>query len=95
MTVSLFVQHKVKDFDTWKQTYDGAAQFIKDNGVIADSVHRGLEDPNSILVYHQFADVGALDAFKALMDSDEFKEGPEKVGGVLPGTMEIWSGEDA
>ena len=95
MTVSLFVRHKVQDFDTWKGVYDGAAQLIKDNGVIADSVHRSLDDPNSIIVYHQFADTAALEGFKTLMDSNEFKEGPEKAGGVLPGTMEMWVGEDA
>ena len=95
MTVSLFVQHKVKDFATWKKMYDeGAPQELKISGILTDSVHRSLDDPNTVLVYHQFADASAYKAHMARMDSDEFREGPVKVGGVIPETLEFWVYED-
>lgn len=94
MTVSLFARHKVKDFDTWKKLYDESAQFVKDQGVIASSVHRDLDDPNLVMAYHQFADVSTAKAYKALFDSDLFQEGPVKVGGVIQETLEVWVGED-
>lgn len=95
MTVSLFVKHQVKDFDTWKKLYDENAQLRKDNGVIADSVHSSLEDPSSLMIYHQFADANALEAFTAMFDTDEIRELVVGQMGVLPETMEMWAGEDA
>ena len=94
MAVSLFARHKVKDFAIWKKLHDENAQFIKDNGVIASSVHRDLDDPNLVMAYHQFADASTARAYLALFDSGAFQEGPVKIGGVIPKTLEIWVGED-
>ena len=68
-------------------------QFIRDNGVIADSVHRDLENPNRLTVYHQFADERTAQAFMALVNSDLFKKDAEK-NGVNLATMEVWISED-
>ena len=93
MTVSMFVRHEVKDYAAWKKEYDKAAQFIRDNGVIAERIHRDLENPNRLTIYHQFADERTAQAFKALMNSDLFKQDAEKNGLNLE-TMEVWIGED-
>lgn len=93
MTVSMFVRHEVQDYATWKKGYDEAAQFIRGNGVIAESVHRDLENPNRLTICHQFADERAAQAFLALVDSDLFKKDAEK-NSVNLKTMEVWIGED-
>ena len=94
MSVSLFVRNKVKDFATWKKVYDGSAEFQKENGVIASSIHQSLDDPNVIIAWHQFTDVDAAKHYESLFHSDAFLEGPVKVDGVIPETMEIWLTED-
>jgi hypothetical protein len=94
MTVSILVRSKVKDYDVWKENFDSGAEFVKQRGVIASRVLRDLDDPNLVIVHHEFAEKNAAKAFMALMDSEEFREGPVKVGGVIPETTEIWIGED-
>lgn len=94
MTVSILIRSKVKDFGTWKANFDSGAEFVKQRGVIASRVLRDLDDPNLVIVHHEFAETSAAKAFVALLDSDEFREGPVKVGGVIPETTEIWIGED-
>ncbi|MEM7801656.1 MAG: hypothetical protein AAF633_20840 [Chloroflexota bacterium] len=94
MTVSLFAQHQVKDFATWKTFYDeNAREALKKGGVLTDTVHRNIEDPNSVLVYHQFADTDSLNAFVAFFDSDEARE-MSKVTGTIMESINIWVGED-
>lgn len=94
MTASLIVRHEVNDFDTWKKGHDEAAEFIKEMGVIADSVYRDLGNPNMVTVYHQFADVGTLEAFAVALNGDDFKATAEQEGIQLE-TMEIFLMEDA
>lgn len=90
MTVSLIARHEVKNFDAWKKVYDGNAEFIKGLGVIAESVHRDLDNPNMVTVYHQFADVATLEAFTSAMnpESDNFKAVAEQ-GGILLETLVV------
>ena len=87
MTVSLFVQIKVKDFDVWKKHYDAGAQFMKDNGVIADSVHRNLDNPNSVMIAQQITDSNLKSYLALLEGSQEVREGE----GIL--TWEQWVGQ--
>ena len=94
MTVSILVRSKVKDFGTWKDNFDAGAEFVKQRGVIASRVLRDLDDPNLVIVHHEFAETNAAKAFMALMNSDDLREGPVKVGGVIPETVEIWVGKD-
>ena len=93
MTVSMIASHKVNDFATWKKGYDENAQFRKDGGVIADSVHRALDDPNMVTVYHQFADESTAKAFGARFDSDEFRAMVKDMGINLE-TLEVRLLED-
>lgn len=95
MTVSMFTRSKVKDFDIWKEMFDGGAEFVKQKGVIASRVLRDLDDPNLVIVYHEFADASTAKAFEDLVNSDLFRKGdPVKKGGVILETMEMWVGED-
>ena len=96
MTVSMFTRSKVKDFATWKESFDGGAEFVKQKGVIASKVLCDLDDPNLVIVHHEFADADTAKAFVALVNSDLFRKGdPVKKGGVILETLEIWVGEEA
>lgn len=59
MAVSLFVQLTVKNFDAWKEMFDGAAPFMKEMGVTASTVYRKTNDPNSIMVAQQVSESSA------------------------------------
>lgn len=88
MTYTLIARHEVKDFDIWKQLFDGSAEFVTMAGVIASSVHRDLDNPNVVTVQHQFEDAGKAKAFMARLDSDEFRKGdPVTKGGAIPETI--------
>lgn len=66
MTVSLFWQIQVEDFDTWlNPDPDGLAQMFKEQGVSAYSLHRNPDDPNALMCHFQFADKNALNSFDA------------------------------
>jgi len=94
VTVSIFVRSKVKDFGVWKENFDSGAEFVKQQGVIASRVLRDLDDPNLVVIQHDFAETNAARGFMALMDSDAFREGPVKEGGVIPESVEVWVGEE-
>lgn len=87
MTVSLFVQITVKDFDAWKANFDGAAQLMKDNGVIANHVHRNLDDPHSIMILQQIAE----DNFQSYMAMLEGSQERRDAEGIL--SWEQWVGQ--
>ena len=93
MTASLFVKHQVNDFATWKKGYDGNGPLRNEGGVIADSVHCDPDDPNTVLVYHQFADLSTLQQFMAAISDGPLQSVLQKLG-VKPETVEVWIGED-
>ena len=86
---SLFVRHKVDDYNTWKSVYDEFASYRKENGVTAASVHRDADDPNIIIVMHQFKDMNAA---KEFTNSEDLKSTMQKAG--VSGPPEFWFGED-
>lgn len=93
MTASIFARHKVNDFATWKKVYDENVPLRKEGGLIAESVHRDPDDPNTVIVYHQFADLSTTKEFIAAMNKEEFQS-VLKNAGVKPETLEMWVGED-
>ena len=60
---ALFIQHPVKDFKKWKSVYDTLDNFRKDNGVTKQAVFQSSEDPNQVLVLHEFRSLDSLRAF--------------------------------
>lgn len=87
--VTMFARHKVSDYGNWKRVYDEFASLRKKEGVTAASVHRDSNDPDIIIVVHQFKDMKTAMGFA---NSEELKSAMEK-GGVS-GPPEIWFGED-
>ncbi|MCB0193616.1 MAG: hypothetical protein KDJ65_16835 [Anaerolineae bacterium] len=93
MTVSMIAKHTVDDFATWKKMYNETAQLRKDGGVIADGVHRVLDNPNVVVVYHQFPDVDTAKAFGDRLNTEEFGA-IAKGAGIHLDTLEMWLLED-
>jgi heme-degrading monooxygenase HmoA len=75
-TVTL-VHHRVADFDTWKQVYDGFADAQQAAGVRAYHVWRKQDDPNMVVVVSVF---GSPEAAQALFASTELKDAMERAG---------------
>ena len=86
---TIFVKHKVKDYNTWKKAYDEFSSIRKEKGVIGASVHRDAKDPNTLVVMHRFPDKGKADAF---MNSDKLKSAMETAG--IVGEPEFWVCDD-
>lgn len=59
------VLHRVRDYDAWRRVYDDFAPVQKEGGVLSESVHRAKDDPNNVLVVHQFATMAEAEAFFA------------------------------
>ena len=86
---TMFVRHKVNNYDNWKRAYDEFASVRKEKGVTGASVHRDANDPNIIIGIHKFKD---MDAAIGFANSDDLKSAMAKAG--VNGQPEIWFGED-
>ena len=94
MTVSLFARHKVKDFDSWlNPDPDALRQMMKDQGVLAFSLHRNLDDRNSLNIHYQFADEKSAKSFVRWME-ELVVEWPKVRPGGEQEILEWWIGED-
>jgi quinol monooxygenase YgiN len=85
----LFVRHKADDYAKWKSVYDGTASLRKERGVTAASVYRDPDDPNTIIVTHQFENISAAREFAG---SEKLKSAMARAG--VSGPPTIWFGED-
>lgn len=92
MTVSLFMRFQVKDFDSWLNPDPSVpAQTMKDNDVLAYSLHRDLNDPNTLMIYTQLPDENALKSYVSFFES---LPGEMKNFFAVPGSVEMWIGND-
>jgi quinol monooxygenase YgiN len=85
----LFVRHTVDDYAKWKRAYDGFASARREFGVTGASIYRDPQDPNTLVVTHQFDDMKAAQAFAG---REELKSAMAE-GGVK-GAPVIWFGEE-
>ena len=79
----------MKDFDTWKKNFDGAAQFMENMGVMSTTVHRNLDDPNSIMIAQQIPE-NSVKEYLAILDGSKERQAEE---GILTWTQ--WVGRVA
>jgi quinol monooxygenase YgiN len=86
---TMFVRHKVHNYENWKRAYDEFAPVRKERGVTRASIHHDPNDPNTIIVTHQFTNMKAATDF---VNSEELKSVMEKAG--VSTTPEFWFGED-
>ena len=74
---AMLISHTVADFDTWLAGYKAAATIQKQGGIIGDAVNRSLDDPKTVIVYHQ---AETHDALKSFIASPGLKAAMEKAG---------------
>ena len=82
---TMFVRHKVSNYETWRKTYDNFALVQKAKGVTGQAVYQATDDPNDITVTHDFVSVATAQDF---VNSDELKKAMQ--GGGVIGTPTIW-----
>lgn len=95
MTVSLFQRLQVKDFDKWLHPdQDMVRQMIKDQGVLAYSLTRNLDDRNLLNGHFQFADESSAKSFITWMEASIAQWTSEDPDAWTQKTLEWWLGDD-
>jgi len=61
----LIVRHKVKDYATWRKTYDGDVSRRSAAGLAPGRVTRSVDDPNEIVLLFEAADIEKAKALGA------------------------------
>lgn len=59
----LSMQHRVRDYSSWRAAYDALDELQRDWGVTAGSVHQLVGEPNTVLVLRHFATVAQAQGF--------------------------------
>jgi hypothetical protein len=78
-TENLTVHFKVKDYDTWRPSYDGHEKSRLSAGITNGRVFRSAEDPNDVVILQDVADVAKA---RTWLGSDEMKATLQKSGVV-------------
>lgn len=95
MTVSLFQRLQVKDFEKWLvPDQDAVTQMMKDQGVLALSLSRNLDDRNSLNLHYQFADENTAKSFVSWMDAMIGEWARQDPDAWTQKILESWIGED-
>ena len=82
---TLFIRHRVADYQQWRTVYDGMESTQKLLGVIGEEVYQSAGDPNDLTVTHDFASRESAEGFLA---SPELGDGMARAGVV--GEPTIW-----
>ena len=76
---AIIVRNEVRDYDLWREAYDGFDEFRRKSGIIGHAFNQELDKPNQVVVYHQ---ARALDALRDFLDSPELQEAMKRAGVV-------------
>jgi heme-degrading monooxygenase HmoA len=85
----VMVQHKVRDFDTWKLVFDEHGEVRRKHGATGHEIYRGTDDPNEITIVNHFPSKEQAQAFVA---DPSLKEAMER-GGVVSAPLVTWAQE--
>ena len=83
--VRIFVRHPVTDYGHWRTAYDAFDAVRQQMGVTGHGVYRGVDDPNDVTVWHDFASAEQAKAFAA---SDELRHAMDEAG--VAGPPAVW-----
>jgi hypothetical protein len=61
--VILIVEHKVRDYDSWKQVFDEHETVRRQHGSTGHLLYRGTDDPNLVTLVVQFPSRESVNAF--------------------------------
>ena len=83
--VRVFVHHEVADYAAWRKAYNSFGATQRKMGVIAQAVYQSVDNPNDVVVTHDFA---SAEQAKAFLASDDLKTAMQKAG--VKGSPQIW-----
>jgi hypothetical protein len=83
--VRVFVHHEVADYAAWRKVYDSFRATQRKMGVTAQAVYQSVDNPNDVVVTHDFA---SAEQAKAFFASDDLKKAMQKAG--VKGPAQIW-----
>lgn len=87
--ITTFIKHAVNDFAVWKNAYDDFMPTAKSKGVVHEHVFRDPQQPDQVIVTHEFQSMKDAQAF---FESTELRKAMEQAG--VSSTPEVWFGED-
>lgn len=82
---TLFVRHKVADYDKWRKAYDDFDAERQSMGVTSHGVYQLDGDSNDVTVYHEF---GSAEGAKAFATSPRLREVMANAG--VQGAPTVW-----
>ncbi len=82
---TLLIHHRVADYDAWKQVYDGVEGMQREAGVRSHRVWRSEEDPNLVVIEHEFESGEAANEF---MERSDLREAMGR-GGVDESSIQV------
>ena len=85
---TVFLRHKVADYDAWRPIYDGDLARRGEAGLREIGVYREADDQNMVLIVW---DADQLDGIKAMVASDDLKAKMQEAGVISP--PEVWFGD--
>ena len=81
MATKLIAQLHVQDYDRFKAVFDELRPVRKEHGAVAHRLHRGVDDPNRVVVVTEYATVDDARAFAL---SATLKEAQRRAGVDAP-----------
>ena len=85
---TIFFQHRVQNYDTWKPVYDGDVERRNAAGLTEIGVYRKAGDENLVLLVWS---ADSIEGFKAMSNSEELKAKMQEAGVVSE--PEVWIAE--
>jgi hypothetical protein len=88
--IRTFVRHRVRDYAAWRAVYDGFGDVQREKGVRAEAVFQIVDDPNDVIVTHDFDDTATARAF---FESAELRDAMTSAG--VEGEPQVWLAAEA
>jgi hypothetical protein len=82
---TMFVRHHVADYDAWRRVYDSVGEMQRQAGVTEEAVYRAEDDPNEVLVMHQF---GSSDEARSFIENPDLRQAMADAG-VDAGSLRV------
>lgn len=76
---SFVISHRVADFDHWLERYDAGGDLQRTHGIIGHAVNRSLDQPSTVIVYHQ---ADSFDTLREFLGLTELKAAMDEAGVV-------------
>jgi len=86
----VIVQHHVEDYDRWHPVFKEHGEARRGNGATGHTIHRGVEDPNVVIIVNDFA---TTEGARAFLTDPSLKDVMARAG--VHGEPQVWIVEEA